>query len=121
MDGMTTKAKMLSQDDIDSILTQDGDTHEGEEENRPGLQNRPPPASTISDEAFQGILEELQNRASLDREPGVTVIWNAQGTFPMASGIKMNINGVDYVSLGVLFDQHLVLECHDTPALGDPQ
>ncbi|MBN2123563.1 MAG: hypothetical protein JW821_04675 [Deltaproteobacteria bacterium] len=113
MEGMTTSGKILSQDDIDSILDQGGNALEDSEECNAVAHRAPAFTPEISKEAFQRILEDLYRRGALKRETGVTVIWNAHGNFPMASGVKMSINGMDYVSLGVLYDQHLVLECRN--------
>ncbi|MBW2609113.1 MAG: hypothetical protein JRC68_02075 [Deltaproteobacteria bacterium] len=116
MASMTTEGKLLAQDDIDSLLDEAGleGNYESEEPEK-----KPPAArkkrsivrfSTKSDYDVQDTIVLLYNKAFLEREDDIKVIWNASGTIPMTTGIDMEIQGTGYVSLGVLHENHLVVK-----------
>lgn len=115
MDGMTTEDKLLGQDDIDALLGEAGieGNYEAKDEVKghkdtytktPSLKfgNR-------SDDDARLMISILRNRAYLERGDDVKVIWNASGTVPMASGFNINIQEMEYISLGVLHENHLVV------------
>ena len=116
MDGMTTDDKLLGQDDIDALLGEAGiegnyDTPKPVDTgNRAPL--KPPTVRFLkgSDDDAKSMIAILRNKAFLVREDDIKVIWNASGTFPLASGFNLNIQDRDYVSLGVLYNSHLVVK-----------
>ena len=116
MDNMTTDGKLLAQDDIDALLGEAG--IEGNyETDIPTKEpfHTPKKKSNIrfakrKKEEIENIMGVLYNMAFLERESDVQVIWNALGTVPLASGVNMKIQGMEYVSLGVLRENHLVVK-----------
>ncbi|MFC1820022.1 hypothetical protein ACFLZG_02920 [Thermodesulfobacteriota bacterium] len=117
MEGMTTEDKLLAQDDIDALLGEAGIEGSYESDNtaepeRPQLSKE----KTIikfakrSDNEAKVTMTLLRNKAFLEREDDVKVIWNALGTIPMVTGINMKIQDMEYVSLGVLHENHLVVK-----------
>lgn len=120
MEGMTTDGKLLGQDDIDALLNEaglEGDYSDDGNDKEEEVQTvAPPPAlkvKRISDNAARNILEGLFQQAFLQRENGIKVIWNASKAFPMSPGVDMKIEGVGYKSLGVLFNNHLIVGCNE--------
>jgi hypothetical protein len=119
MEGMTTEDKLLGQDDIDALLGEAGieGNYETKDSDK-GLKTSHEKSPTIrhgkatSDEARMTI-SILRNRAYLERGDDVKVIWNASGTIPMASGFNLNIEEMEYVSLGVLHENHLVVRVQE--------
>lgn len=118
MQGMTTNDKLLAQDDIDALLGEAGveGSYESEIQDKKVLPQAPKKNAVIrfakkSDGEVKDLLPLLQNRALLERDEDVKVIWNAQGTIPMVSGSILKIQDIDYVCLGVLHDNHLVVKC----------
>jgi hypothetical protein len=117
MDGMTTDDRLLAQDDIDALLGEAGiegkyETKE-EPQKSPGNAPKKKPSvrfTRVSEEDVRFTMSILRNKAFLEREDDVKVIWNASGTIPMASGFSINIQDRDYVSLGVLHENHLVVK-----------
>jgi hypothetical protein len=117
MDGMTTEDRLLAQDDIDALLGEAG--IEGNYETK-GTREKsrlePLPKTPLirflkgSDDDTRVTMSQLRNKAFLERENDVKVIWNAAGTIPMASGFNINIQDREYVSLGVLHENHLVVK-----------
>jgi hypothetical protein len=114
MEGMTTEDKLLAQDDIDALLGEAG--IEGNYETKE-LTHRPHPSTTtpsvrsgkISNDDVRLTISLLRNKAFLERGDDVKVIWNASGTIPLASGFNLNIQEMEYISLGVLHENHLVV------------
>ena len=105
---------MLGQDDIDALLSQfdsDGDDDLGETEPGVRLQG----AERISDEYIRSLSVQIFNHSFLSREPGVQVIWNALNTLPMNTGLNLNIQGMEYKTLGTLHTKHLVVKNDDLP------
>jgi hypothetical protein len=119
MEGMTTEDKLLGQDDIDALLGEAG--IEGNYETKDmdkGFKapHEKPPSIRFgkgTDNDSIMMISSLRNRAYLERGDDVKVIWNASGTIPMASGFNLNIQEIEYVSLGVLHQSHLVVRVLD--------
>jgi len=119
MEGMTTEDKLLGQDDIDALLGEAG--IEGNYETKDSdMGIKAPHEKTpsirfgkASDNDPRMIISFLRNRAYLERGDDVKVIWNASGTIPMATGFNINIQEMDYVSLGVLHQNHLVVRIQE--------
>ena len=112
---MIADGKLLAQDDIDALLGEAGtegiNKAEGPEEESPKL---PKKSSAVrfakrSESEVKDSLSLLHNKAFLEREHDVQVIWNALGTIPMVTGLSMKIQDREYVSLGVLHVNHLVV------------
>jgi hypothetical protein len=97
---------LLGQDDIDALLSQVGTA--GEDEPDPLSSLRAP--AKVSDEYIRSLTVQLYNRSLLLREPGVQVIWNALNTLPMNTGMNLNIQGMEYKTLGILHNNHLVVK-----------
>ena len=117
MEGMTTEDRLLAQDDIDALLGEAGiegryETKEELQKSQPNVPKKTPSIrfTRISDDDVRLTISVLRNKAFLEREDNVKVIWNASGTIPMASGFSINIQDRDYVSLGVLHENHLVVK-----------
>ena len=126
MEGMTTDSKLLAQDDIDALLGEAGleggyEAEESEKETKPGKKSSPVKFSSTTDNEVREILTSLFNKAFLEREDDIKVIWNASGVIPMASGFDVKIQGIDYVSLGVIHDKHLVVKIEGESSQGDLQ
>ena len=101
---------LLGQDDIDALLSQVGDEKEEEEPDDPDPIARLGGPEKVSDEYVRSVSVQIYNRSLLLREPGVQVIWNALNTLPMNSGMNLNIQGMEYKTLGVLHTKHLVVK-----------
>ena len=102
---------LLGQDDIDALLSQVDDDKEEEDE----LDETDPIArlqgpEKVSDEYVRSLSVQIYNRSLLLREPGVQVIWNALDTLPMNTGMNLNIQGMEYKTLGILHAKHLVVK-----------
>jgi hypothetical protein len=117
MDGMTTEDRLLAQDDIDALLGEAGiegnyETKGPREKSRSESLPKTPSIRFLkgSDDDAKVTISLLRNKAFLERENDVKVIWNASGTIPMASGFNINIQDRAYVSLGVLHENHLVVK-----------
>jgi hypothetical protein len=117
MDPITTDDKLLAQDDIDALLGEAGIEGNYETTSETPKTRLPAPGRTSSlrfvkgsDDDAKIALSILRNRAFLAREEDVKVIWNALGTIPMASGFNINIQDREYISLGVLHENHLVVK-----------
>lgn len=113
MEGMTTNAKLLSQDDVDAILTQSGlegsyDQNDGKEAH-PANEKKIIPTKQRSQDEAKALSYHLYNKAFLEREEGVSVIWNAAEVMPMEAGQSVRIQGMDYLTLGVLNEKHLIV------------
>lgn len=116
MEGMTTGDKLLAQDDIDALLGQAG--LEGSYNS--DKKAEPPPKAHVNKSAvrFSNVTEDevhntisiLLSKALLDRDEDLKIIWNAMGTIPMATGFNMVIENIEYESLGVLKENHLVVK-----------
>lgn len=112
MDGMITKGKLLSQDDVDAILTQSGlegdydskDSSVPAHDEKRFLKNR-----RRTQEEADSLSCQLYNKAFLEREEGVSVIWNAAGAMPIDCGQSVKIQGKEYLILGVLQERHLIV------------
>ena len=101
---------LLGQDDIDALLSQVGDDKQDEELDDPDPIARLRGPEKVSDEFVRSLSVQIYNRSLLLREPGVQVIWNALNTLPMNSGMNLNIQGMEYKTLGVLHTKHLVVK-----------
>lgn len=116
MESMTTDGKLLVQDDIDALLGEAGleGNYESEKpEKKPSSTPKKRSSvrfSKITDEDAIDSFTSLYSKAILEREDDIRVIWNASGTIPMASGLNLKIQGMEYVSLGVLYENHLVVK-----------
>jgi hypothetical protein len=117
MEGMTTEDRLLAQDDIDALLGEAGiegkyETKEELQKSQVNVPKKTPSVrfTRISDDDARFTISMLRNKAFLEREDDVKVIWNASGTIPMASGFSINIQDRDYVSLGILHENHLVVK-----------
>ena len=55
-------------------------------------------------------LESLFKKTFLERDDELKVIWNALGSIPTVMEQKMNIQGIEYVSVGILHENHLVVK-----------
>jgi hypothetical protein len=118
MDSITTDDRLLAQDDIDALLGEagiEGNYETSSETKRPRLAGPPKPPPnvrfiTASDDDARTAIAILRNKAFLAREDDVKVIWNALGTIPMASGSNISIQDREYISLGVLHENHLVVK-----------
>ncbi len=119
MEGMTTDDKLLAQDDIDALLGEAG-LEGGYDTDEPDNNIKPVPRknesnsvvrfSNVSDDDVHETMAMLYAKALLERDEDVKVIWNATGTIPMATGFSMNIQEMEFESLGVLKDSHLVVK-----------
>jgi hypothetical protein len=116
MEGMTTEDRLLAQDDIDALLGEAGiegnyETNDPIEKTRKDTYTKTPSLKfgKRSDDDVRFTISILRNKAFLVREEDVKVIWNASGTIPMASGFNINIQEREYISLGVLHENHLVV------------
>ena len=113
---MTTDDKLLAQDDIDALLGEAG--LEGGYDSEKEVEAKPKrPAkdsilkySNVSDDEAHQTMSVLFAKALLERDNDVKVIWNAGGTIPMATGFSMNIQNMEFESLGVLKENHLVVK-----------
>jgi hypothetical protein len=115
IDALLTKANKaegidaLSQEDIDSLFDHsDEDRRSLDPDEQPFIRTERKPRER-SDKEIQDMLVQLQDRACLKRDKGIKVIWNAASSLPMVEGLTMKIKGVDYVSLGVLNKNHLIV------------
>ena len=116
-EGSATSDKLLAQDDIDALLGQAGLEGNYTSE-KPGMQEDSPLPKKKSiikfvkrtDDEVKDLMTMLRNKAFLERESDVNVIWNAQGNVPMVSGSHMKIQDLEYVTLGVLYENHLVVQ-----------
>jgi hypothetical protein len=112
----TANGKLLAQDDIDALLGEAGIEGNYESEMVPTESSKTPVKkskirfSTRTQEDIKTIMNQLHTMAFLEREKDVQIIWNALGTIPLASDFKMKIQGIEYVSLGVLREKHLVVK-----------
>jgi len=114
---MTTDDRLLAQDDIDALLGEAG--IEGSYEDGLEKEKEDPKLAAeksiirytnITDNEVLETISILQSKAFLERDEDVKVIWNASGTIPMGSGFSMNIQDMEFVSLGVLKENHLVVK-----------
>ena len=113
---MKTEGKLLAQDDIDVLLGEAG--IEGDYDSKKGIeiqQNRPiinsiVKFSNVTDDEVHETFALLLSKALLERDDNVKVIWNAGGTIPMAAGFHMNIQNMEFESLGALKDNHLMVK-----------
>ena len=117
MDAMTIEDRLLAQGDIDALLGEAGiegkyETKEEVQKSQANVPRKTPSVrfTRISDDNVRFTMSVLRNKAFLERDDDVKVIWNASGTIPMASGFSINIQDRDYVSLGVLHETHLVVK-----------
>ena len=116
---MTTDDKLLAQDDIDALLGEAG-LEGGYDTDTPSDEVKAVPRKTendsalrfsnVSDNEVQETMSVLYAKALLERDEDVKVIWNAVGTIPMATGFSMNIQEMEFESLGVLKENHLVVK-----------
>ena len=91
-----------------------GDAPEEFEESE--LEKTPPPIIDPiqrTEEDVENTMAQVYARAILKREEGVRVIWNVLGILPLVSGINIQIEGKDFLSLGVLQGKHLIVTPKD--------
>ena len=115
MESMTTDDKLLAQDDIDALLGEAGleGSYESEKnETLPVKKEKNTPIKFVKKSYSEAreSLEILFKQTFLERKDDVNVIWNAFGNIPMATGLQVNIQGKEYVSLGILHEKHLVVK-----------
>ena len=116
MQGMTTDDKLLAQDDIDALLGEAG--LEGGYDSKKEVEAAPKRSanksivkySNVTDDEVHETMSVLLAKALLERDHDVKVIWNAGGTIPMGAGFSMNIQNMEFESLGVLKENHLVVK-----------
>lgn len=101
---------LLGQDDIDALLSQVGEDKEEDEIDNPDPIAHLRGPEKVSDEYVRSLSFQIYNRSLLLREPGVQVIWNALNTLPMNTGMNLNIQGMEYKTLGILHTKHLVVK-----------
>ena len=112
---MVTDGKLLAQDDIDALLNEAGLEGDYEDEsNQAGGEQQStstsfPQTRKIPTEQYESTLAHLRERASLEREEGIKIIWNAFKSLPMTAGLKIKIQEQGYVSMGVLEAKHLIV------------
>lgn len=109
---MVTNDQILSQEDVDALLA--GAAGEESAAETPGSVKQPDRRMVVanvmrSESEVREILAHLCRSAFVQRDKGVSIIWNASGLFPLASGYRMEIQGKKYVSLGAFGDEHLVV------------
>lgn len=109
-EGIALGDQQLGQDDIDALLNQNNNVQEETEEVSTAPADKPVlRTKKRSHEAVKSLSADLYNKAFLQRDDGVKVIWNASTVFPMTSGLSLKIQGAEYISLGVLHNKHLVV------------
>lgn len=112
---MTTDDKLLAQDDIDALLGEAGleggydSVKEEKAAPKHTVKKSAVRYSNITDDEAHETMSLLFAKALLERDNDVKVIWNASGTVPMATGLSMNIQNMEFESLGVLKENHLVV------------
>jgi len=111
---MSADGQLLAQDDIDSLLNEAGvdGGDEPEEFTEPDPEKNPPPKIKPiqrTEEDVGNAMAQIYTRAILKREESVRVIWNALGVLPMIAGIDVEIEGKNFLSLGVLQGKHLIV------------
>ena len=117
MEIMTTDKKLLAQDDIDALLGEAGlegsyksEKTDKEKANLPAKNESPIRFNQISLAEARKTLENLFKKTFLERDDEVRVIWNAFGSIPMVKGQKVNIQGIEYISVGTLYENHLFVK-----------
>jgi hypothetical protein len=116
MEGMTTGDKLLAQDDIDALLGQaglEGSYNSDKKVEAPPklpVNNSALRFSNVTEDEVHDTISILLSKALLDRTDDLKIIWNAMGTIPMATGFNMVIENMEYESLGVLKEHHLVVK-----------
>jgi len=117
MEDQNDDGGVLAQDDIDSLLGEagmEGDDGEGKNADTsvPAKDDSVFSSVKMSNLNVRETMEALYSRAAHERNNDVTVIWNASGTLPMLKGYNMKIHDTDYVSIGTLYENHLVVKNH---------
>ncbi|MBW1861174.1 MAG: hypothetical protein JRJ02_02210 [Deltaproteobacteria bacterium] len=110
---MAEDGKVLAQDDIDSLFSSSDESEESEEPTEKPLMTSEKKPKEYTVEDVTAWSSQLYNMANLKREENVKVIWNALGTLPMTSGFSIKIEGMEYTSLGVLHENHLVVRSEE--------
>ena len=116
MEGMTTEDKLLAQNDIDTLLGEAGfecgyiTKNEFDTVPKRSTKNSIVKFSNVTDDEVYETMYVLLTRALLERDDHVKIIWNAGGTIPMAIGVIMNIQDIEFESLGVFKKNHLVVK-----------
>ena len=117
MEGMTTEGKLLAQDNIDTLLGQAGieGNYQSEESTKAAQPKKPKKKPVIrfikrSDKEVKATLFLLWNKASFKREDDVKVIWNSSGTIPMVSDLSFKIQDMEYISMGILRENHMIVK-----------
>ena len=123
MESMTTDKKLLAQDDIDALLGEAGLEGGYKSDKKEKLSSKAKNDSSVrftkrSMAEAREALEILFKKTFFERkDDDLKVIWNAFGNIPMANGKKINIQGMEYVSVGILFENHLVVKSGFTRSL----
>ena len=115
MEIMTTDKKLLEQDDIDALLGEAGldggyNSEKGEKFPSRVKKNSPIRFTKKTLAEAREALEILFKKTFLERDDDIKVIWNASGNIPMVTGLELNIQGMGYVSLGILHQKHLMVK-----------
>ena len=116
MESVKTDGKLLAQDDIDALLGEAGleENFKSEDTNISSPKEPEKKTNIINARRTQEKIKELMNIlygiAFLEREDDVRVIWNASETLPLVPGLNMKIQGIDYVSTGILHEKNLVVK-----------
>jgi len=106
---------ILSQEDVDALLegADAGAGSDGAPVSAAPEESHEKRSVTASggrtDAEARELLSGLCRRAMIQRDRGVRVIWNAVGLFPLTPGYDMEIQGRNYITLGVLSNAHLVV------------
>lgn len=109
---MVTNDQILSQEDVDALLAgAAGEETAGEKTASAKEEDRKAVTANVmrSESEAREIMARLCRSAFVQRDRGVSIIWNAYGLFPLTSGYSMEIQGKKYVSLGPFGDEHLVV------------
>ncbi len=114
---MVTNDQILSQEDVDALLAGAGTEDEVTGE-KPASVTEPGPKTFVpnvmrSESEAREILANLCRSACVERDKGISIIWNAAGLFPLTSGYSMDIQGKQYVALGPFGEEHLVVGCKE--------
>ena len=108
-------SKLLAQDDIDALLGEAGleggydSKTENEAPSKRSDNNSIVTHSNVTDGEVHEVISSLLAKAVLKRDDNVKVIWNAVGTIPMTTGSCLNIKNIEFESLKVLKNNHLVV------------
>lgn len=111
---MVTNDQILSQEDVDALLagaTAGDDSAEEKPLHAESTEQKVVVTSAVrrSESEAREILASLCRSAFVQRDKGVSIIWNASGLFPLTSGYNLEIQGKQYMALGPFGEEHLVV------------